>query len=193
MALRTVDNRGACWSTKAAIWMLALTATRCAAARGMCWSEVDGDVWMIPGERAKIATPSPLRVPLSSGAVEVLEKARSQSAAGGLVFSSQRGRQTTVEALSKLYGELGLAMTPHGLRSHSAAGAPGEHPPRVGRDSGHRSPRRRRRLSTIRPPRSTGRGHRAMGPIPPRKGHQTAIVEPPGGAPLLVVSLSLVG
>ena len=114
-ALRTIDASAAFWSTKAAIWMLALTATRSSEVRGMRWDEIDGSVWTIPSDRTKTAKPQ--RVPLSSAALAVLEQARSPNDGSGYVFPSQRGRQTTVEALSKLCRDRGLAMTPHGLRS----------------------------------------------------------------------------
>ena len=114
-AMCTIDASAAFWSTKAAIWMLALTATRSSEVRGMRWDEIDGRVWTIPGDRTKTAKPQ--RVPLSSAALAVLEQARSLDDGSGYVFPSQRGRQTTVEALSKLCRDRGLAMTPHGLRS----------------------------------------------------------------------------
>ena len=114
-ALRTIDASAAFWSTKAAIRMLALTATRSSEVRGMRWDEIDGDVWTIPAARTKTAKPQ--RVPLSSAALAVLKQARSLSDESGYVFPNRHGRQTTVEALSKLCRDLGLAMTPHGLRS----------------------------------------------------------------------------
>ena len=118
-ALATIDASGAFWSTKAAIWMLALTATRSSEVRGMRWDEIDGNVWTIPADRTKTARPQ--RVPLSSAALAVLEQARTLSHNSGddsgYVFPNRHGRQTTVEALSKLCRDRGLAMTPHGLRS----------------------------------------------------------------------------
>ena len=56
-------------------------------------------------------------MPLSSAALAVLGQARSLSDNSGYVFPNRRGRQTTVEALSKLCRDQGLTMTPHGLRS----------------------------------------------------------------------------
>lgn len=114
-ALATIDASGAFWSTKAAIWMLALTATRSSEVRGMRWDEIDGNVWTIPADRTKTAKPQ--RVPLSSAALAVLEQARTLGEDSEYVFPNRRGRQTTVEALSKLCRDRGLAMTPHGLRS----------------------------------------------------------------------------
>ena len=50
-ALAAIENSAAYPTTKLAMRMLALTATRSGEARGMCWDEVDGDIWTIPGER----------------------------------------------------------------------------------------------------------------------------------------------
>ena len=114
-ALDTIDASAAFWSTKAAIRMLALTATRSSEVRGMRWDEIHGDVWTIPADRTKTAIPQ--RVPLSSAALAVLDQARIHSDDSGYVFPNRHGNQTTVEALSKLCRDQGLAMTPHGLRS----------------------------------------------------------------------------
>ncbi len=114
-ALGTIDASGAFWSTKAAIRMLALTATRSSEVRGMCWDEIHGSVWTIPADRTKTAKPQ--RVPLSTAALAALEQARTHSYSSEYVFPNRRGRQTTAEALSKLCRDQGLAMTPHGLRS----------------------------------------------------------------------------
>ena len=114
-ALDTIDASAAFWSTKAAIRMLALTATRSSEVRGMRWDEIDGNVWTIPADRTKTAKPQ--RAPLSSAALALLQQARTLSGGSGYVFPNRHGRQTTVEALSKLCRDLGLAMTPHGLRS----------------------------------------------------------------------------
>ena len=56
-ALRAINASGAFWSTKAAIRMLALTATRSSEVRGMRWDEIDCNVWTIPADRTKTAKP----------------------------------------------------------------------------------------------------------------------------------------
>lgn len=114
-ALGTIDASGAFWSTKAAIRMLALTATRSSEVRGMRWDEIHDSVWTIPADRTKTAKPQ--RVPLSTAALAALEQARTHSDSSEYVFPNRRGRQITAEALSKLCRDQGLAMTPHGLRS----------------------------------------------------------------------------
>ena len=68
----------------------------------MCWDEIDGDIWTIPGERTKVGRE--FRVPLSRQALAVLDEARrcSDGTPDSLVFPSARGRQITPDALSKL-------------------------------------------------------------------------------------------
>jgi len=65
-------NSAAYLTTKLAIWMLALTATRSGKVRGMCWDELDAAIWTIPGERTRVGRE--FRVPLSRQAVAVLRR-----------------------------------------------------------------------------------------------------------------------
>ena len=66
--------------------MLALTAGRSGEVRGMTWDEVDLQeaTWTIPGTRMKAGRPH--RVPLSHGALAILDEARGLSDGSGLVF-----------------------------------------------------------------------------------------------------------
>ena len=114
-ALTTITASEAYEATKIAIEFLVLTATRSGDVRGAMWTEIDGDVWTIPGERMK--SPRDHRVPLSRQAVEVLERAREYQDTSGLIFSSQRGKIVSDNTLSKLFRELDIAGTPHGMRS----------------------------------------------------------------------------
>ena len=113
--LATVDASGAADTTKACVRFLVLTACRSGEVRGATWDEVDGAVWTIPGMRTK--TGKAHRVPLSSAALAVLEQARGLTGGYGLIFPSRTGRALSEGALSKLFGELGIACVPHGLRS----------------------------------------------------------------------------
>ncbi len=65
-----------------------LTAARSGEARGARWSEIEGNVWTVPGERMKRGVPH--RVPLSAEALAVLERVRGLD--DDLIFPSvQRG------------------------------------------------------------------------------------------------------
>lgn len=115
VALETVEATGAWWATKAAFRFLVLTASRSGEVREMRWNEVDGDVWTIPAERAKLKRAH--RVPLSGEALAVLDQARQYSDGSGLVFPSARGKAMTDSTISKLVRENGIKAVPHGFRS----------------------------------------------------------------------------
>ena len=167
-ALAAIDSSAAYPTTKLAIRMLALTATRSGEVRGMCWDEIDKDIWTIPGERTKVGRE--FRVPLSPDALAVLDEARrySEGTPDSLVFPSARGRQITPDALSKLCHELNLGMTPHGLRSSfrdwCAESA-------VSRElaesvpSARRQEHRRSRLPALRPAAAAPRDHERLGTV----------------------------
>jgi integrase len=99
---------------------LILTASRSGEARGARWSEIQGNVWTVPGERMKRGLPH--RVPLCPEAVAVLEKMRGLDP--DLVFpSSKRGTDgrgkiqsdMVFKALQRRMGRQGF--TVHGFRS----------------------------------------------------------------------------
>lgn len=120
-ALATVrgHNRSAA-TTRLALEFIALTAARSGEATGAKWEEVDLEaaVWTVPAERMKKGREH--RVPLSSGAVAVLEKARAYADRSGLVFPSVRGRVIANGVLSRAMRDMGLKATPHGFRSSFA-------------------------------------------------------------------------
>ena len=99
--------------------LLALTAVRSGEARGATWGEIDLEsaTWTIPGDRMK--TGKPHRVPLSTGALEILEAAKVYRNESGLVFPSARGKTLSDRALTLIIEKAGLKdrMTAHGLRS----------------------------------------------------------------------------
>lgn len=99
---------------------LILTATRSGEARGARWSEIEGNVWTIPGERMKRGVPH--RVPLSAEALTVLERAKELD--GDLIFPSRTPGKSgeakpqsvmVFKALLKRMGRDGF--TVHGFRS----------------------------------------------------------------------------
>ena len=104
-------------STVLAFEFLVLTACRSGEVRGARWEEVDLETreWRIPAARMK--TNRDHRVPLSSGALAVLQEARSLVDDSGLVFPSARGRPLSDDTISKMVRELGIAAVPHGFRS----------------------------------------------------------------------------
>jgi integrase len=99
---------------------IALTAVRSAEGRNARWSELDWDhrVWTIPAARMK--TGSPLRVPLSEAAVDVLRGLPRNGADfvfwGRTSHSGVHG-ETLLALVKKLGGE---ALTVHGFRSSFA-------------------------------------------------------------------------
>ena len=114
-ALATINASDAWVATKDAIQFLTLTATRSGEVRGAMWDEIDGDVWAIPASRMKGNLDH--RVPLSRQAIEVLNRAREYQDTSGLIFPSVRRKMLSDNTLSKLFRELQVAGTPHGMRS----------------------------------------------------------------------------
>ncbi|MCY3671539.1 MAG: tyrosine-type recombinase/integrase [Gammaproteobacteria bacterium] len=105
------------WSTKAALEFAALTAGRSNEVTGAQWTEIDLEarLWTVPASRMKKGRTH--RVPLSGRAVELLQEAMAYADTSGLVFPSSTGRQIAGAILSRTMKDMGLAGTPHGLRS----------------------------------------------------------------------------
>ena len=108
--LRRVNESGARRSTKLALTFLVLTATRSAEALEARWDEIDLDagVWTIPPTRAKQKREH--RVPLSKQALEVLAEARKLS-------RDERVFKIGKTTIRELFKRLGIAGTPHGMRT----------------------------------------------------------------------------
>ena len=68
-----------------------------------------------PGSRMK--TGRPHRVPLSLAAIALLQRTREYADNSGLAFLSASGRMLSDRTLSRVFRDLGIARTPHGLRS----------------------------------------------------------------------------
>jgi integrase len=104
-------------STKMAIELLILTATRSGEVRLATWPEIDlaRGIWTIPAERMKGKVEH--IVPLSTRAVEVLTAARGLGK-GDLVFpGAKAGRPMSDMTISKLIKELGFNADVHGFRT----------------------------------------------------------------------------
>lgn len=92
-------------------------ASRSGEVLGAVWPEIDMDaqVWHIPAERMKNGKPHD--VPLSDGAMTVLEEAE-QLKRNEYVFPGARGKQLSVMALTMAMRRTGAGVyTPHGFRS----------------------------------------------------------------------------
>lgn len=94
-----------------------LTGARSGEVRGATWAEIDLDakVWTIPAERMKAARAH--RVPLSSRAVEILEKL-AKATTGQFVFPGHRpDKPLSVMAMDMLLRRMKVDVTIHGFRS----------------------------------------------------------------------------
>ena len=116
-AVRAVEATDAHWATIAAFKFLTLTATRSGEVRNATWDEIDPatETWTIPAERTK--TGQEHRVPLSTGALAVLDTARRLSDGKSVVFPSPTGRPLSNATMSKLCKENNVGCVPHGMRS----------------------------------------------------------------------------
>lgn len=116
--IETLKKSRAGMSTKLALELLILTASRSGEVRLAEWAEfdLDGTIWEIPAERMKMKRPH--RVPLSPRAISVLTAARVLTDGSGLVFpSTKQGRPLSDMTLSKLVKEQGFDVDVHGFRT----------------------------------------------------------------------------
>ena len=115
--LNVIKNSDAMLSTKLAIELLVLTATRSGEVRLANWSEVDleAKTWTIPAERMKMKEEH--IIPLSDRALDVLQQAKALGG-DGLIFPGMRsGRPMSDMTMSKLVKELGYPVDIHGFRT----------------------------------------------------------------------------
>ena len=94
-----------------------LTAARQAEVRRATWDEFDLEeaVWTVPEAHMKRYRPH--RVPLSTGALAVLEEARGTNGQGDLAFPGSRGRQLSRTAVGDALRKAKINATGHGFRS----------------------------------------------------------------------------
>ena len=107
---------GASGTGALAVRFAILTATRSGEVRGATWSEVDLDtaVWTVPAERMKAK--EEYRVPLTRGALAVLEQARGLD--DDLIFPGRRrGSALSDMSLMAVLKRLNVPVTVHGFRS----------------------------------------------------------------------------
>ncbi|MXW03563.1 MAG: DUF4102 domain-containing protein [Gemmatimonadetes bacterium] len=120
-AFEIIGSRVASIPSRLCLQFLILTASRSKEARDARWNEIDLDssTWEIPAHKMKQRKPH--RVPLSSTAIKVLEKAMILRDESGLIFPSmaKRGFPMTAEMLLKTVRQVGLGekTVVHGFRS----------------------------------------------------------------------------
>ena len=116
-ALRAIRRIGGESTAALCVELIALTAVRPGEARGARWDEIDmaGARWTIPPARMKAGRE--FVVPLSTGALDVLERARALSGKSSYVFPSRTGGPLPTKAPGSLLRRAGVASTPHGFRS----------------------------------------------------------------------------
>lgn len=120
-ALHIVEGAKVPLPARLCLRFLVLNAARSGEARGATWDEIDRGTreWRIAASRMKAGIEH--RVPLSDGALAVLEQARSLRDEAGLVFPSsvKRGSSLSDMTLMKVLRVTGLAerTTVHGFRS----------------------------------------------------------------------------
>ena len=97
--------------------MIALTAVRAGEARGARWDEIGMEAarWTIPVSRMKAGRE--FCVPLSTGALSMLDRARALSPESSLVFPSRTGGPLPRNAPGRVLRRAGVASTVHGFRS----------------------------------------------------------------------------
>ena len=120
-AIEAVEASTSFPATKLCFLFLVLTAVRSAEARYATWDEIDSDnaLWTIRGSRTK--TRREHRVPLSSGAMEVLSKAQELPTYGGVpyIFPNDLtpNKSLSENALSYMLRRVGIPAVVHGFRS----------------------------------------------------------------------------
>ena len=97
--------------------MIVLSAIRAGEALGARWDEIDMEAarWTVPALRMKAGRE--FSVPLSTGALDVLERARALSPESSLVFPSRTGGLLPRNAPGRVLRRAGVDSTVHGFRS----------------------------------------------------------------------------
>jgi integrase len=104
--------------THLALRLLVLTGVRSSPLRFLREEQIQGDVWVIPGEAMKgrrDATPD-FRVPLVPEALQIVDEAR-RHARDDFLFPSVRKGVISDATMARLMERRGLAARPHGFRS----------------------------------------------------------------------------
>lgn len=97
-----------------ALRFLILTVARTSEVRFATWSEIEGDVWVIPAERTKTGVEH--KVPLTVEALQLISEAKF-SDDKGLLFPNDKGKPLSDMAMSSLMKRESMTARPHGFRS----------------------------------------------------------------------------
>ena len=94
-----------------------LTAARTGEIRQASWDEINWEcqTWEIPASHTKMRRPH--RIPLSTRAMEILERAKELTGGDGLVFPGKTASLMYHRAFLSLLERLGIDVTYHGMRS----------------------------------------------------------------------------
>lgn len=116
-AIRAVRETSSTLNAKLAFEFIVLTAARKAEVLGARWDEIDMEAatWTVPASRMKAERDH--RVPLSTGALAVLARAKAMPGSNALVFPSARGRRLDCKTLNAMLMKAGVEASPHGFRS----------------------------------------------------------------------------
>ncbi len=104
--------------THLALRFLILTSLRSKPIRFCRLDEIEGNVWTVPADnmKARKGHESEFRVPLSEGALSVIDQVKPLSR-DGYLFPSQRKGVISDATMSRLMERRGLEARPHGFRS----------------------------------------------------------------------------
>ncbi len=97
-----------------ALRFLILTVARTSEVRFATFSEFEGNVWKLPGERTK--TGQEHRIPLCAETISITENARN-STDGNHLFTSYRGKPISDATMSTFMKRNGYSARPHGFRA----------------------------------------------------------------------------
>jgi len=97
-----------------ALRFLILTVARTSEVRFATFSELEGDIWIIPPERTKVSKKH--RIPLSDEAKLVVEQTR-QEQDQELLFPTLRGKPMSDATMSRFMEREGYDARPHGFRA----------------------------------------------------------------------------
>lgn len=119
-AVNTIKTAVQSTPVRLALLLLIHTGTRSSEAKNARWDEIDFEnaLWTVPEDRMG-KTKVPHDVPLSSGAVEILEQAKALDNGSGLIFPSElTGKVMSKDRLNEVWKEIRSDnSTCHGFRS----------------------------------------------------------------------------